>query len=103
MDWTEFIGDPDEPTRFDLVPCPDCGRQVGRDDEHTCAVEHVDIHLAQQLTAELDSGAFLLRLSHWLDEDPSARLRREYIAWEEAGCPPWPVWEQMQASDSRAD
>lgn len=103
MDWTEFIGDPDEPARFDLVPCPVCGRQIGRDDRHDCLEEDIELYVTRQLTAELDSGAFLLRLDHWLDEEPSARLRREYIAWEEAGCPPWPVWEQMRASDYSSD
>lgn len=99
-DWTRFIGDPDEPLRLDLVPCPGCGGQVGRDEEHECLNEDVVEHLAASLVVELDSGAFLARVDHWLEEDPAARLRREYIAWEEAGCPPWPLWERMRAKEA---
>jgi hypothetical protein len=80
-----------------LVPCNRCHRQIPRHESLSgrhlsrCRGEYRE-HFVEEALASLENGHFTDQIQDWRDNDIEGRLRREYIAWREAGCPPWSAW-----------
>jgi hypothetical protein len=94
--------DPLEPWKpedlLDLALCRACGCLVPRriaELGHVCASADVQEQLSARFSAELETGTFATRIEHWLTQSVEARLRREYLAWQAAGCPSWAEWAAL--------
>lgn len=81
-----------------LVPCANCGEQITRRESlyqtHICW-EFISSHdvLIKKFSLQLGSGTFERKIEDWQEINPQARLRREYLAWQRAGCPTWADWD----------